>query len=154
MKLIRNSGNDRVIDELRQGLPPQSSLDMASPAFSLFAFAELRGLLETLDACRVVLPTTDGDALGLTGSDKDRPFRNRLQLRWIARECAAWVMKKVELRGAPALLPQSILIVGKSDSELHRVITGNCAWPPVLHSNGETTLPVEHPAALAASDPC
>ena len=45
-----------MIDELRQSLLPQSSLDMASPAFSLFAFAELRQLLEKLDACRVVLP--------------------------------------------------------------------------------------------------
>ena len=70
----------------------------------------------------------NGDDLGLTGSDNDRAFRNRLQLRWLARECAAWIKKKVELRGAPALLPQSILIAGKPESELHRVITGNCAF--------------------------
>ena len=128
MKLIKNTGNDRVIDELRQTLAPPSSLDLASPAFSLFAFAELRDLLEKLDTCRVVLPATNGHDLGLTGSDTDRAFRNRLQLRWLARECAAWVKKKVELRSAPALLPQSILIAGKPDSELHRVITGNCAF--------------------------
>ena len=128
MKLIKNTGSDRVIDELRQTLAPPSSLDLASPAFSLFAFAELRDLLEKLDTCRVVLPATGGDQLGLTGSETDRAFRNRLQLRWLARECAAWIKKKVELRSAPALLPQSILIAGKQDSELHRVITGNCAF--------------------------
>jgi hypothetical protein len=38
MKLINNTGSDRVIDELRQTLVPPSSLDLASPAFSLFAF--------------------------------------------------------------------------------------------------------------------
>ena len=59
MKLIKNTGSDRVIDELRQTLAPPSSLDLASPAFSLFAFAELRDLLEKLDACRVVLPATN-----------------------------------------------------------------------------------------------
>ena len=128
MKLIKNTGSDRVIDALRQTLAPPSSLDLASPAFSLFAFAELRDLLEKLDACRVVLPATNGGELGLTGTDTDRAFRNRLQLRWLARECGAWIKKKVELRGAPALLPQSILIAGKPDSELHRVITGNCAF--------------------------
>ena len=128
MKLIKNTGNDRVIDELRQTLASPSSLELASPAFSLFAFAELRDLLDKLDACRVVLPATNGGELGLTGSDTDRPFRNRLQLRWLAGECGAWVKKKVELRGAPALLPQSILIAGNRDSELHRVITGNCAF--------------------------
>ena len=128
MKLIKNTGSDRVIDELRQTLAPPSLLDLASPAFSLFAFAELRDLLEKLDACRVVLPASNGDELGLTGSDTDRAFRNRLQLRCLARECAAWIKKKVEVRSAPALLPQSILIAGKQDSELHRVITGNCAF--------------------------
>src|ERR1700674_1707691 len=128
MKLIKNAGSDRVIDELRQTLAPPSSLDLASPAFSLFAFAELRDLLEKLDACRVVLPATNDAELGLAGSETDRAFRNRLQLRWLARECAAWIKKKVELRGAPALLPQSILIAGKPESELHRVISGNCAF--------------------------
>ncbi len=128
MKLIKNTGSDRVIDELRQILAPKSSLDLASPAFSLFAFAELRDLLEKLDGCRVVLPATNDGELGLTGSDTDRAFRNRLQLRWLARECAAWIKKKVDLRAAPSLLPQSILIAGKPESEPHRVITGACAF--------------------------
>ena len=74
MKLIKNTGNDRVIDELRQTFAPPSSLDLASPAFSLFAFAELRDLLEKLDACRVVLPATNGDELGLTGSKRTALF--------------------------------------------------------------------------------
>jgi len=128
MKLIKNAGSDRVIDELRKGLLPQSSLDLASSAFSLFAFAELCELLEKLDACRVVLPATNSCDLGFTGADADRAFRNRLQVRWLARECAAWIKKKVEFRGAPSLLPQSILIAGKPESDLHRVITGNCAF--------------------------
>ncbi len=128
MRLIKNTGNDRVIDELRQALAPQSSLDLASPAFSLFAFAELREVLEKLDTCRVVIPQGSGTDLGLTGSDNDRAFRNRLQVRWLARECAAWIRTKVELRAAPVLLPQSILIAGKPDSELQRVITGNCPF--------------------------
>ena len=63
-----------MIDELRQTLAPQSSLDLASPAFSLFAFAELREVLENLDTCRMVLPEANGADLGLTGSDNDRAF--------------------------------------------------------------------------------
>jgi len=31
MKLIKNTGNDRVIDELRQTLAPPSSLDLDLP---------------------------------------------------------------------------------------------------------------------------
>lgn len=73
MKLIKNTGSDRVIDELRRTLAPPSSLDLASPAFSLFAFAELRDLLEKLDACRVVLPANIAEGFRKqSGLDKAR----------------------------------------------------------------------------------
>lgn len=128
MKIIKNTGSDRVFDELRQSLAPPSSLDLASPAFSLFAFSELRDPLEKLDTCRMVLQEAKNDDFGLTGADTDRAFRNRLNIRWLAHECAAWIKKKVELRGASGPLPQSILIAGKPESHHHRVITGNCAF--------------------------
>jgi len=128
MKLIKNTGKDRVIDELRQALTPPAALDIASSQFSLFAFAELRELLSRLDSCRVVLPIADGEQLGLTGSDADRAFRNRLQLRRFATECAAWVKDKVKLRSVPTSLPQSIIAAGKPESRSHRVITGNCSF--------------------------
>ncbi|MDE2059402.1 MAG: four helix bundle protein [candidate division NC10 bacterium] len=73
MKLIKNTGSDRVIDELRQTLAPPSSLDVASPAFSLFAFAELGDLLEKLDACRVVLQANIAEGFRKqSGLDKAR----------------------------------------------------------------------------------
>jgi len=128
MKLVKNTGTDRVIDELRRSLLPPSSLDLASSEFSLFAYAELRELLDKLDACRIVLPNAGGEDLGLTGSNADRAFRNRLQLRWLARECGTWIRRKAELRIAPGRLPQSILIGGVPESEKQRVITGNCAF--------------------------
>ena len=127
MRIIKNTGSDRVVGELRKSLAPPSSLDLASPVFSLFAFAELRDLLERLDACRVVLGA-NGDRIGLIGSESDRPFRNRLNVHRLARECAAWTKNKVTLRGAPEPLPQSILIASNPDSSLQRVITGNCAF--------------------------
>src|SRR5688572_1577988 len=125
MKLIKNSGNDRVVDALREVLRPETSLDIASPAFSLFAFAELRSLLEEVAHCRLVLPITNGKGvdLSLLGAEADRPFRNRLQNRWLARQCGEWVRKKVEMRGAPAFLPQSTLITSHTDSSMRRVIT-------------------------------
>jgi superfamily II DNA or RNA helicase len=127
MRLIKNTGGDRVVDVVRSTLAPPSSLDVASPVFSLFAFAELRELLEKLDACRMVLGSIDGNT-GLTGSPGDLAFRNRLNMHWLARECAAWVEKTVKLRAAPGALPQSILITGRPDSDSKTVITGNCAF--------------------------
>ena len=127
MRLIKNTGDDRVIDELRQVLSPDSSLDLASPEFSMFAFAAARELLEKLDHCRAVLPPMDHGIRGLTGSDSDRSFRNRLQIRWLASKYAEWIEKKVDVRAAMSL-PQSVLIAGKSESGSQRVITDNCAF--------------------------
>jgi hypothetical protein len=55
-----------VIDELRRALVPPLSLGLASSEFSLFAFAELRVLLEKLEACHIVLLDAKGEQLGLT----------------------------------------------------------------------------------------
>jgi hypothetical protein len=128
MKLIKNTGNDRVVDELRTCLVPQSNLDIASPSFSLFAFAELRSLFEKLDRCRLVIPSAEGTDLGLLGSESDRPLRNRLQIRWLARQCGEWILKKTEVRGAPSILPQSAIIAGHPDHAQKRILTGNCPF--------------------------
>lgn len=128
MKLIKNTGNDRVVDELRACLAPHSCLDIATPAFSLFAYAELRTLFEKLDSCRLVIPTVDGADLRMLGSESDRSFRNCLQARWLARKCSEWVQQKSEVRGAPSCLPQSAIIAGQPDSEQQRIITGNCPF--------------------------
>ncbi len=128
MKIIRNIGNDRVYDELRSSLAPPSSLDLASPVFSLFAYAELRDVLDKIDSCRIVLQGASEVDLGLVGSETDRAFRNRLNARWLAHECAAWIKKKVEIRGAPGPLPQSLLIANKPGSSVSRAITGNCSF--------------------------
>jgi len=128
MKLIKNTGSDRVVDELRQALAPPATLDVASPSFSLFAFAELRDLLAKLDACRLVLSSAPDDDLGLTGGAADRAARNTLQLPWLARECARWIQEKAELRGAPMALPQSLLSAGQPGTDRHRVISGTCPF--------------------------
>ena len=127
MRLIKNTGGDRVVDEVRRTLTPPSSFDIASPVFSLFAFAELRELLERLDSCWIVL-ADNGESPGLTGTDADLAFRNRLNTHWLARDCAAWAERTVQLRVAPGSLPQSILIGGRPNSESKTVITGNCAF--------------------------
>jgi len=127
MRIIRNIGTDRVVDELRRALTPPCSLSLASPTLSLFAFSELRDLLGKLDSCLIVLGER-ADDLAITGGEADRGFRNRLNLRWLARECAAWIEDKVELRSAARPLPQSILIAAGKEAGPKRVITGNCSF--------------------------
>ena len=128
MVLIKNSGNDRVIDELRRCVGPTASLDIATSAFSLFAFAELRDLLSGLDQCRFILPDCPADALALLGLGPDRPMRNRLQAYWLAKQCTNWLHRKAEVRQIAGLIPQSTLIVRSPNPAPSRVINGNCSF--------------------------
>jgi hypothetical protein len=80
MKLIHNTGTDRAIDLIRPHLKRGSQLGCLTPAFSLFAFAELHDALSGLEKVQLVLPPDDG-TLEFLGSDGDRAARNRLQAR-------------------------------------------------------------------------
>lgn len=128
MKIIKNSGNERVIDELRKCLVAQSTLDIASPSFSLFAFGEVQELLHKLDKCRLVLPNAKANDLGIVDSVADRSFRNRLQTRWLAKHCSEWIDKTTEIKRVPGIIPQATLISANSENALNRVITGNCSF--------------------------
>ena len=103
MKLIKNSGTNRVIDELRRHATQGGSLDIATPAFSLFAFAELEQLLGSLRSCRLVLPNVSECFPAFLGGESDRAFRNRLQGHWLAKQCSAWLQSKVNVRRLQAL---------------------------------------------------
>jgi hypothetical protein len=128
VKLIKNTGDNRVIDEIRAELGPQATLDIASPAFSVFAFGETKSLLENIARCRLVIPTPSDSEPQLLGSEADRPFRNRLNTRALSRELAVWIESKVELRGAPMPLPQSLFAIGNGAGTPSRVLTGHCAF--------------------------
>ncbi len=128
MKLITNSGNDRVVDELRECLKPEAALDIASSAFSLYAFAELKEALEQVKSCRLVVPSSEKCDLQLLGSAMDRAFRNRLQGQWLASECIKWTESKLDIREASDTLPQSVYIAKHADLGLHRAIAGSCAF--------------------------
>ncbi len=128
MKLIKNSGGDRVVDELRQCLVPHGTLDIATAGFSLFAFAEVQELLAKLAQCRLVVPDGDAADLTLLRGPSDRAYRNRLLGRWLAKQCVAWLDGNADVKTARAGLPQATLIAGNPDGSPTRVITGNCPF--------------------------
>lgn len=128
MKLIRNSGTERVIDELRNCLAEQSALSIASPSFSLFAFGELHMLLSSITECRLIIPDGESSDLSLLGGASDRRARNALQIRWLAKNCIDWAEKKLQLRHIPATLPQSTIIASNPDGTNDRVIIGSCPF--------------------------
>lgn len=126
MKLIRNSGNERVIDRLRDWLAPGASLDLLSPTFSVNAFAEIRVLIEKVEKCRLLLGDEAVLAASLFGGPADIAFRGQLQGRWLARLAADWIRKRAEVRCAPTAPPQSLIVV--QDAERKRALLGTCSF--------------------------
>ncbi len=127
MKLIRNTGADRVIDLLRPHLKRGHQLDCVTPAFSLFAFAELREALSVLDRVQMILPPGN-DGLTLLGGEGDRAARNRLQSRWLANQCARWICDKVDLRRALAAVPQGAAVLRGPSATPEQVVLGSFAF--------------------------
>jgi len=127
MRIIGNTGTDRVVDLLRPRLLQGSRLDVVSPSFSLFAFAELLDLLSGIEKAQLLLPPAEAD-LTLLGSESDRAARNRLQARWLARRCAQWVTEKVELRQVRGNVPQGAAVLRNSQGQAEQVILGSFAF--------------------------
>ena len=127
MKLVQNSGTDRVIDLLRPHLKTGSQLSCITPHFSLFAFAELRETLANLKHIQLILPPAD-DALEFLGSEGDRANRNRLQSRWLANQCAQWLQEKVDLRRAHGRVPQGTAVLRSAEGAAEQAVIGSFAF--------------------------
>jgi hypothetical protein len=127
MKLINNSGTDRVIDLMRPHLAQGHQLACVTPSFSLFAFAELREALAKLEGVQLILPPAD-DGLEFLGGEGDRAARNRLQSRWLANQCAKWLADKVELRRANGRVPQGAAVMRAPDGMAEQVVLGSFAF--------------------------
>ncbi len=126
MRIVSNVGNDRVLDILNSDMSDGAALLVVSSEFSLFAFEQLRQRLMTVKEARLVLPSVGVDGLNLFGSDFDRPARNLLQLRWLARSCAKWLENKADLRFALKSMPQSMIII--EGQQTNSAVVGSCAF--------------------------
>jgi len=130
MKFVSNAGQQRVFDLLRPALAEGPQLDVLSPSYSLFAYAELMADAAQITQARLIvspplpLPparvatgtpanssASDHDLLPLLGSPADRAARNRLQTRWLARQFAQWVQNRAEVRQSRGAIPQAALVV-------------------------------------------
>jgi SNF2 family DNA or RNA helicase len=125
---VRNVGSDRVMDHLASALEVGNRLDVVTSRLSLLAFAEMVKRLSDLAQCRLLLPE-EMDALALTGSEADRPARNRLQLRHWANHCMAWLTSsQVEFRFAQGAIPQGTWVVSNPDGKPVLALSGTLSF--------------------------
>ncbi len=127
MKLVRNTGADRVIDLLRPGLTAGRQLDVVTSHFSLFAFSEMMHELAALAGCRLLLPPGSAD-LAVLGSDADRAARNRLTTRWLASRLSQWIEGKTEVRRALGPVPQGAFVLRDGEARPLQVLLGSLAF--------------------------
>ncbi len=127
MKLVQNSGTDRVIDYLRSKLTAGCQFDMVTPSFSLFAFFGMLQEMAALLTCRLLLPPVTTE-LSILGSEADRAARNRLQNRWIASRLQQWLQSKSEVKLAPGAVPQGAFVVRDGDAVPEQVLLGSLAF--------------------------
>ena len=116
MKIVRNTGTDRVVDLLRPSLTAGRQLDVVTPSLSVFAFSELQNEVASVVRCRLLLPPASTE-LAVLGSDADRAARNRLQTRWLAERLSQWLTDRAEVRRAPGAVPQGAFVL--RDGEGH-----------------------------------
>ena len=126
MKLLKNQGAERVIDELRSSFSEGGGFDVATPALSVFAYGELREALRKLAGGRLLLPLPVKSPLALLGTAADRSYRNQLKTRKLAQDLSDWLAKSVEVKGASTPIPQATLVVNDATGQPVKVIAGNC----------------------------
>ena len=127
MRIVSNTGTDRVADLIGPLLRSGHQIDLASKVFSLYAFGELAEKLSSVAKARLIFPP-DLAELNLSGNDADRAARNRLQSRWIARRCADWVEEKAEVRLAAQPIPQGAIALRNGDGSPQQVVHGSFSF--------------------------
>ena len=132
-KMIDNKLNGRVIDELKNNLRSGSKLSIISAYFTIYAYAELKRELLRIDNMRFLFiePTyvkKDNELIRefyiehknvIAGNEFEIRLRNEMKQAAIAKECAAWIENKVEIRSLkqPNLAqPRLVYIENENDN--------------------------------------
>lgn len=114
-KILDNKQQGRVIDELCPGLRPGAKLAVISAYFTIYAYEALKKELAGIKEMRFIFTMPSyikkksdfqrefyiaSHDMGnrLSGNDFELKLRNKLTQSAIAKECAAWLRKKVRIK--------------------------------------------------------
>ncbi|NLN42782.1 MAG: DEAD/DEAH box helicase family protein [Methanosarcina sp.] len=125
--ILDNRANGKVGEELHSHIVKDSRLSVVSSLFSIFGYSELKNELDRVDTFRLLLPQNSDQGKNgidyrleikeLTGSEVDRRFRNTLKLIPIARECAEWLSRKVEVKTVSFPIPYNMFHVARAEGK-------------------------------------
>jgi hypothetical protein len=112
MKLITNSGTERVLDELRTWQTDKTPINIMSPCFSVHAFDEVADQFEKAADFRLILGNDEIVAQGLFGGPNETAMRAKLKGRWLAKRASAWLKKSAKVGQVNSAPPQSLIVGG------------------------------------------
>ena len=133
--ILDNRTQGKVIDKLKEDLKSGTKVSIISAYFTIFAYQELRKELNKIDSLRLLfsMPTFVKDKKdinrefklsgsyesGLAGDRYEMKLKNELKQSEIAKECAEWIRKKVEVRAYDEehALPQKMYIMEQNEGE-------------------------------------
>ena len=111
-----NNTSERLVDDLKERLSTDSRVSIAAASFSIYAFEALKKELSQVEQLRFIFtsPTFVSDKTkkekrefyipklnrerNLYGTEFEIKLRNQLSQKAIAKECAAWIRKKVKFK--------------------------------------------------------
>lgn len=116
--LLDNKKTGKVGDKLKENIESNSKLSIISALFSIYGFDALQKELSKVENARFLFsepPTTTDETLPplfqeLSGDKFERRFQNKLTQTQKARECAAWLSEKAEIKAVktPHTLNQNL----------------------------------------------
>ena len=116
--LIDNKTCGKVISELQKAMHSNSKMTVLSGLFSIYGFSALKKELSKLDGFRLMFSRWDDNSLPtVVGTEKETLLKNKLDQRHIAKECATWLKKHVQVRamtGEMTFPPQNMFHVQNS----------------------------------------
>lgn len=128
MKLIKNKGVERVIDELTPSMEIGGSLEVATSTLSLYAYEAAKKRMDDLAKAQMIIAKGGISALTLLGAESDRAARNRLQAQKLASDFAKWLTEKAEVRSTPGNLHQAMLSLRSREGNPTKAIAGGCSF--------------------------
>lgn len=134
--MLDNKKNGKVGDELKNHIRSGSKLSVISAYFTIYAFRELKKELNKIDSMRFVFTEPSftkkqeeitrefyidrNPERKISGNEYEIKMRNELNQAHIAKECAAWLKDKVEIKSFKTANPaqQRLIYVENKDENM------------------------------------
>ncbi|MEC9290886.1 MAG: helicase-related protein [Pseudomonadota bacterium] len=115
--LLDNKNHGNVITELKSHIDSSAKLSILSGLFSIYGFSALKKELSNIDSLRLLLSRWDDNSLvALAGTENEIRLKNVLNQSRVAKDCASWLSKNIQVKVSHAPIGQNIFHIDNGQS--------------------------------------